>query len=100
MFELGQYMSFVSGAELDGRRGTKAEVVQYAIEQLGITDLNDVVLVGDRLHDVEGAHAAGIRCVGVTFGFGGREELENAGADWIVDTVDELKTLLCGNGNL
>lgn len=94
MFELGQYMSFVSGAELDGRRGTKVEVVQYAIEQLGITDLNDVVLVGDRLHDVEGAHAAGIRCVGVTFGFGGREELENAGSDWIVDTVDELRALL------
>ena len=52
------------------------------------------MLVGDRLHDVEGAKQCGIDCIGVTFGFGGREELEDAGAKHVVDRVEELLPLL------
>ena len=52
-------------------------------------------MVGDRKHDVIGARENGIACVGVTYGYGGREELEKAGADEIVDTIEELtQTLL------
>ena len=51
-------------------------------------------MVGDRKHDIEGAHANGTKCVGVLFGFGTREELVNAGADYLVETVDELRKLL------
>ena len=52
------------------------------------------VLVGDRLHDVEGAKQCGIDCIGVTFGFGDREELEDAGAKHVIDRVEELLPLL------
>ncbi len=53
------------------------------------------MLVGDRLHDVEGAKQCGIDCIGVTFGFfGDREELEDAGAKYVVDRVEELLPLL------
>jgi phosphoglycolate phosphatase len=58
--------------------------------------MENAVMVGDKLHDVEGAHAHSIPCIGVTYGFGGREELTEAGADYIVDTVDQLKALLLG----
>ena len=52
------------------------------------------MLVGDRLHDVEGAKQCGIDCIGVTFGFGDREELEDAGAKHVIDRVEELLPLL------
>ena len=51
------------------------------------------MLVGDRLHDVEGAKQCGIDCIGVTFGFGDREELEDAGAKHVVDCVEELSLI-------
>ena len=52
------------------------------------------VMVGDRLHDVHGAAAHGIDCIGVLWGIGSREELEGAGAAAIAETPDELEELL------
>ena len=51
-------------------------------------------MVGDRKHDILGAQEAGIVSVGVTYGFGGLDELSGAGADRIVDSVEELEKLL------
>ena len=51
-------------------------------------------MVGDRKHDISGAKENHIPSIGVCYGFGGREELKEAGADNIAETVEELKTLL------
>lgn len=91
-FGLAPYFDMISGSDLD-RTNTKYAVIEAARAACGI-DMADAVMIGDRSHDVEGAHAHGIPCIGVTWGFGGRAELETAGADMIVDTVDELRTLL------
>ena len=94
LFDIAQYFDVVSGATLDGRISTKAQVLDCALNGLGVTDKAQAVLVGDRMHDVEGAKAHGIDCVGVTFGFGGRQELAEAGAAHIVDTMGELLAVL------
>lgn len=94
LFDIAQYFDVVSGATLDGKVSTKAQVLDCALNGLGVTDKAQAVLVGDRMHDVEGAKAHGIDCVGVTFGFGGRQELAEAGAAYIVDTMDELQAVL------
>ena len=83
-----------AGATVDvgtGRR-TKAEVINYALIslRLGLSDLPRVVMVGDRDHDVEGAHLNGIDCIGVTWGFGSVDELEGAGAAALVDHPGEV----------
>lgn len=96
MFEIEQYFDAVSGASLDGKIGTKAQVVQQALDALRIAERNDAVLVGDHFHDVEGARACGLSCIGITLGFGGREELVSAGAAAVVDTLDELREILLG----
>jgi phosphoglycolate phosphatase len=56
--------------------------------------LDTVAMVGDRKHDVEAAHSHGLRAIGVTWGFGTRSELAEAGADAIADTPAELHDLL------
>ena len=94
LFDIAQYFDVVSGATLDGKVSTKAQVLDCALHGLGVTDKAQAVLVGDRMHDVEGAKAHGIDCVGVTFGFGGRQELAEAGAAHIVGTMDELQAVL------
>ncbi len=93
-FDIEQFFTVVAGATLDGSIGTKTQVVQQALERLNVQDRSQAVLIGDRLHDAEGARACGIDCIGVTFGFGSREELESAGANHVVDRVDELLPLL------
>lgn len=89
-FGLVQYFDYVAGMELDGGRGTKAEVIEYAIHMCEVEDKSKVLMVGDREHDVIGAGEAGIDCLGVLYGFGTREELEMAGADYIAETVEGI----------
>ena len=54
----------------------------------------DAIMVGDRREDINGAHDAGIEAVGVRFGYARENELEEAGADYIVDSVEQLSALL------
>jgi phosphoglycolate phosphatase len=79
-------LAAIYGAELDGTRGRKAELLAHVLAQEGL-DAARTVMLGDRRHDVEGARANGIPCIGVTYGYGGRSELEAAGATWICDDL-------------
>ncbi len=94
-FEILSYFDVVVGSELDGTRAKKEEVVEEALRQL-LCDGNghDIVMVGDRKFDVEGAKAYGIDSIGVAYGYAACGELEEAGADVIVDTVEELEKAL------
>lgn len=93
-FDLAKYFTVTAGSNLDGSRISKADVINYALETLNVNDKASVLMVGDREHDVIGAKAAGIDCVGVLYGYGSREELESAGAGSIAQTVEELKNML------
>lgn len=96
-FRIAGYFKAVVGSELDGRRVDKDEVVQETLRQLfGDKKIqkDQVYMIGDRSFDVEGAHRAGIESVGVTYGYGGMEELKEAGSDYIVRSVEELKDFL------
>ena len=68
-------------------------LVDMIIEKAGIERKN-CTMVGDSAVDIQTARNAAIRSVGVSWGFRSREELEQAGADHIADTVEELTTLL------
>ena len=93
-FDIMKYFDLVCGCELDGTRGKKSEVIRYALDTAGISEPDSAVMVGDRKHDVIGAKEVGIMCIGVLFGYGGYEELKEAGADEIVETVEELGEVL------
>lgn len=93
-FQLRCYFDFVAGSELDGTRSQKGEVIQYALEKNNITNLNKVVMVGDRKYDSMGAKEAGITSIGVLYGYGDRQEHERVNTDFIVSTVEELSFLL------
>lgn len=93
-FKLDSYFDYVAGATMDEKRVRKADVISYALESYGIQNLDEVLMVGDREHDVLGAKEVGIDCVGVLYGYGDRQELEKAGAKYIVETVEELAKVL------
>ena len=93
-FGLAQYFEIVGGAELDGSRDYKDEVIEYVLAKAGITDRSTVLMIGDRRQDVLGAHKTDIECMGILWGYGSVEELTQAGADYIVRTPQEAADML------
>lgn len=89
-FQLAKYFNCIGGASMDGVRSKKADVISYVLKKAGIEDLSKAVMVGDREHDIIGAKQVGIDSIGVLFGYGNYEELENAGATYIVDSVSKI----------
>lgn len=93
-YELTKFFHTISGSNLDGTRINKAEVIAFDLQQLPHVNLKEVVMVGDREHDIIGAKANGIDSIGVTYGFGGEAELKAANADYVIHSVKELEKLL------
>lgn len=93
-FNLAKYFEFIAGSNMDGTRSKKAEVIAYALQECQITDKSKAVMIGDRMHDILGAKSVGIDSIGVEYGYGDYDELYNAGAIYIVKTVDDLKQLI------
>ena len=89
-FELAQYFDCIAGASMDETRVRKDEVIAYALQQYQGVELEDAVMIGDRSHDIMGGKANGMDTIGVLYGFGSREELEEAGADWIAERPEEI----------
>ena len=59
-FNLKKYFDFISGSNLDNTRTKKADVIKYALEENGLTDISEIIMIGDREHDVIGAKSLGI----------------------------------------
>ena len=86
--DLAKYFDIICGASFDHARHSKALVIEYLLEQAGKDP--DAVMVGDTAFDVIGARSHGIPTIGVSWGYGKTEDMEQAGAIGIAHTVDEL----------
>lgn len=95
-FHLDSYFDQIVGSCLDGTRTKKGEVIAEVFARLGDTCLDKAccVMVGDRLHDIQGARENGLDSIGITFGYGSQKELTQAGATHITHSFEELAQLL------
>ena len=90
-FNLSSYFEVVVGSEMNGARTSKTEVIEEALKRLNMSDRRkEVLMVGDKEHDVLGARAAGLACVAVGYGYGTKEELTAAQPLKIVASIEEL----------
>lgn len=87
-FGLAPYFDRICGASTDTSRSTKDAIIAYLLEQSGAKE--DMVMVGDTKYDVLGAKAHGIPAIGVSWGYGSVEEMREAGAVGIADSMEEL----------
>lgn len=91
-FGLGKYFDLMVASNNTDRKN-KIDVLNYAIENGGV-DRERAVMVGDRFYDITGAAHFGMTSVGVLYGYGSRQELEEAGATYIAETVEDLSEIL------
>lgn len=93
-FGLTGHFDVIAGASLDGMRATKAEVLAHALEQLRPLP-GRILMVGDRVHDVEGAAVHGIDTVVVGWGYGANDFDASVDPDAVrVASVSELREVL------
>ena len=94
-YDIHSYFDFIGAATTDEKtRSTKEQVIEYVLSSLNGTDRNKVLMIGDRYFDINGAKEFGLDSVGVTYGYGTYEELQNAGATYIVRTPKEIEKIL------
>lgn len=90
-FGLTGYFQEIAGSEMNGSRTSKAEVIQEVLERLHMSRRRkEVIMVGDKEHDILGARQAGLDCVAVSYGYGTEEELEKAAPLKTVASTGEL----------
>ena len=89
-FDLHQYFDIVGAATMDGRISRKADVISHLIDKLRENEKSSILMIGDRDQDIDGAKASGLQSAGVLWGHGSREELMDAGADYIVSVPSDI----------
>ena len=93
-FGLDGLFACIAGARADGSLVKKADVIRNALDRAGMAGPDGAVMIGDSRYDVLGAREVGLDVVGVLYGFGSRAELEEAGADVMIESVGDLAGLL------
>ncbi len=88
-WKLAAYFDGIDGSLPDGALAHKPELLAHVLARYGLSP-SQSLMVGDRRYDISGAHAVGMRGLGVLWGYGTRDELETAGADQLVDSPADL----------
>ena len=92
-FKIDKYFQNIYGSDLTSQNKTKEVLIRNLLENEKI-DPAGCVMVGDRSYDIKGAKHNGIRSIAVTYGYGSKEELEEAKPDYIINNTSGLKKLL------
>lgn len=84
----------ISGASMDGKIGTKEQVLDQLFARWPDVDRDSMVLVGDTIFDIKGANNAGLKSIAVSFGFGDVDEMMNEGASALCDDMRTLPGII------
>ena len=95
-FNLNEYFCLVCGDKMDGSltKNGKYDLIKIALNVLDPNRKMSAIMIGDRKHDILGAREAGIDSIGVTWGYGSKEELTDSGATWIACKPDDLYQII------
>jgi phosphoglycolate phosphatase len=92
-FNLDSYFAHIVGSNLDGTLSEKEDIIKHCIEMYHLHQ-KTTVMTGDRKYDIAGAHKNGIDAVGVLYGYGSREELEQESPEYIIARVMDLPGII------
>ena len=93
-FGLEKYFEIVAGENPQKDLWTKTDVIEYVLNKAKNIQKEQSIMIGDREHDILGAHENNINSAGVLYGYGSKEELKNAKANYIAKNIKELEEIL------
>ncbi|MBR1572313.1 MAG: HAD-IA family hydrolase [Lachnospiraceae bacterium] len=93
-FNMSRFFENITGSSLDGPQKSKSELIIECARKMGISNLQELIYIGDRGSDISAANSLNVDSVAVYWGYGSREELNLEKATYYVDTVDDLIDLM------
>ncbi len=89
-FQLSPWFNGIFGAELEGRFDNKAKLIEFILSDRNLT-AEETVMIGDRKEDIEAGKTNRIRTIGVTYGYGTREEIIDSAPDYICASPSDIQ---------
>lgn len=93
-FDLEKYFDFIGAASSDTSKELKCDVIASVLDALKVEDKSKVLMVGDRMYDIDGAHIVGVDVCAVLYGYGNREEFVEHNATYIVEKPQDIIKLV------
>ena len=90
---ISHLIDFIAAPESDKAPDKKTVLVERAVKHFGV-EKSRALMIGDRYFDIDGANGAGVESIGVTFGYGSREELEKAGSTYLADNSEDIRKII------
>lgn len=75
---------------MDDIRNKKGDIIKYALDNCNISEKKSALMIGDRKHDIIGAKENGLDSLGVLYGYGSYDELNEAGATFIANKPEDI----------
>lgn len=94
-FGLNKYFKDIAGSLMDGSRVEKHEIIAYQIQKHNLQNHKDIIMIGDRKHDILGSHYHSIPCISVLWGYGSNLEFQENHSDYIVDNPAQILKIIC-----
>lgn len=92
-FDLMKYFDHIGAATMDGSISRKEDVILNLLDKMGVEDKASILMVGDRHHDIDGAKINGLDSAGVLWGYGSEDELQTAGANYLLQKPEDIPGL-------
>lgn len=89
-FNLYNYFDFVAGATMNELRNKKSDIIKYALDNYNVPEKSSLIMIGDRKHDIIGAKDNELDSIGVLYGYGSYNELNEAGATFIANKPEDI----------
>ncbi len=96
-YDLAKYFEFAGGTDLAGTRKSKSQTINFVIAHKNLEEerkAGKILMIGDREHDVIGAHESGIKCAGALWGYGSREEFEKCSCDFLIEKPKDIFSVI------
>lgn len=92
-FGIAGYFAFIKGSDMSPDNKPKERIINYVMETNSLT-AGECIMIGDRYHDIRGAHLNGIASIAVTYGYGSRAELEKENPTHFAAKAKEIENIL------
>ncbi|MDR3167354.1 MAG: HAD hydrolase-like protein [Treponema sp.] len=92
-FNIDTYFKYTVGGNLEGTFVEKEDIIKHIVRKYNLRK-SETILVGDRKYDIIGANKNGIKSIGVLYGYGSKEELENENPEYIINNAKEILEII------
>lgn len=93
-FKIDHYFRNIIGSNMDGSRMEKKEIIRHILDLYPDAPSEKFIMIGDRIHDINGANYHGMDSIWVRYGYGDEEEMKSFSPTYVAESIKDLEKFL------